>query len=151
MSQLFEPLQDAIVQTISALDDFALVPVVAFKAGDLQSTIEQQVKRAQGICALVMPPFPTRVAACPHMVFEHVKASISLVSHMHHNTAIPSLLTLAESLSHNLHQWSPALNNWHGKLQLETQEPWSVHLAKRAPEPHRIDIHFHIFGKLNAS
>ena len=149
MSQLFGPLQDAITAHIETLADFSNTPVIAFKAGDLNSAIDQQLNRTSGQCALVMPPTPTRVADCPKMVFENVSITIRLISYLHHDNSLPAILTLAESLSYGLHQWSPALQNWHGKLRLNETNPWETHFSERATEPNRIDVNFGISGKLN--
>lgn len=148
MSLLLEPLQNAVASEITTAPEIENVPVVAFKAGDLTSLINRNIQHTQGQCIVVMPPYPTRMADCPGLAFERARLTVRLASYLHHDSGMPALLSLAESISQLLHDWSPRLAYWHGRMKLETDNPWEVILAERGPDPHRIDIHFTLFGNL---
>lgn len=123
MTTYLEQLQQRVGQKIAHLTP--QIPVICYHPSCVQKRIDSVVKQGSGCCVLILHPLPQRVRpGVRGPIFEQVRLRIQLIENTYTLPKDLSILSLAQTISQNLHLECIQIGDWNACIQLQEKNPW---------------------------
>ncbi|MFA5258176.1 MAG: hypothetical protein WC360_08495 [Opitutales bacterium] len=141
MQSAFVKLQDAAARRLIRRRDFASIPVLTRRNGNLPASIKEAVAQ-RGLCVVVMPPRPRRADAGQETpVFTEVDVCVRVVESAFQSHA-GDAMGVAELVSRALHGWQPATPGITTPLALDADDAWSMDEEPDRKGRYMIEVNF---------
>jgi len=149
MTELLNPLQEAIIQRLCDRQELVGVPVLARQPANLDRCIAESAQSGAGVHIIVLQPLPrkvTPVTAGP--VFEDILVTVRVTENAVVNNTGLSALGLAELIAKWLHLWQPTVTGISSALELQNTDPWDSVVNSLACDSAVIELKFVTAGSL---
>lgn len=147
INSFLEEIQKQVEQHLNTQKVFKDIPVLSHQESNFESCLNELIQTGVGLCILVMNPLPLRIIPITtNIAFEHIQLRVQVIESACTNTSQISALSIAEFITHSLHNFQPSISGWKGWLTIDESQPWKEIKDTQKSGRYIIEINFHIRG-----